>query len=170
MQFLLRSMLCVAIVAIVAGVAVGYAGYARGQFFFDNQLNGKKAPNFALGSIQGKKVSLDETIKGKKAILFFWATWCPHCSEQIQELSSHKAELEKQGVVVLLIDTGEPANPVRRFAAYRRLEYDVLLDTEGSVSETYQVVGIPTLVFIGTDGIVRESLHMFPRKYMELLK
>jgi hypothetical protein len=37
---------------------------------------GEKAPNFHLVTIQGKEISYDRDIKGKKPVyLFFWTTW-----------------------------------------------------------------------------------------------
>ncbi len=37
---------------------------------------GEKAPNFRVVTIQGKEISYDKDIKGKKPVyLFFWTTW-----------------------------------------------------------------------------------------------
>ncbi len=43
-------------------------GYALGV--------GEKSPDFRMVTIQGKEISYDRDIKGKKSVyLFFWATW-----------------------------------------------------------------------------------------------
>jgi peroxiredoxin len=102
--------------------------------------------------------------------VFFWSTWCPHCREQIVDLNRQKARLDGQGIEVLLVDIGESANVVRRFANSNKLAFEIWMDSDGAVSERYQVSGIPTLVFIGDDGAVRASLHGLPDDYMEIFK
>lgn len=152
-------------------IAIGATGCVKAQgFFFGNPLVGKPAPDFTLQTLEGGARSLNDAIKGKKAIVFFWSTWCPHCREQIVDLSRQKAKLDAQGVAVFLVDIGESPNLVRRFASANKLDFEIWLDSEGAVSEMYQVFGIPTLIFIGDDGKVRASLHGLPEDYMELLK
>ena len=41
-------------------------------------LRGKRAPDFSLRSVDGKKVSLSD-YKGKAVLINFWATWCAPC-------------------------------------------------------------------------------------------
>jgi len=37
---------------------------------------GDKTPDFYVSTLQGKEISYDKDIKGKKPVyLFFWATW-----------------------------------------------------------------------------------------------
>jgi len=43
----------------------------------------------------------------KRVVLSFFATWCESCQEEFVTLKKNKIELEKQGVLVYLIDVGE---------------------------------------------------------------
>lgn len=166
MKSILRSFLSVAIAAVAV---FGAAGCVKAQDFFGNPLIGRKAPSFTLDTVRGEEIALDDAIKGQKAVLVFWATWCPHCRTQVVALNSKKAEMEKQGIVILLVDIGESPRVVQRFMDSKGLDFNVLLDADSAIAEKYQVAGVPTLVFIGADGKVRESLHVFPSEYLDIL-
>ena len=43
----------------------------------------------------------------KKAILIFWATWCPHCYEDIGAINDSFASIENKGIKIILVDVGE---------------------------------------------------------------
>ena len=135
----------------------------------DSLLVGKKAPDFTLERVSGQSASLGEVIKGKKTILFFFATWCPHCRAQLKEISARKAEFDKAGILVVLVDIGEPKDKVLEFLKAHGLDNDAFLDIESLVSEAYQVLGVPTLVFIGIDGKVRFVEYGLPDNYQQIL-
>ena len=146
---------------------LGGVGCAGAQ---ESPLVGKKAPDFTLERLSGKSASLSEVVKDKRSILFFFATWCPHCRAQLKEIAARKAELQKEGIQVILVDIGEPKNKVAEFLTTRGMDNDAFLDVDSFVAETYQVLGVPTLVFIGMDGKVRFVEYGLPDNYQEILK
>jgi peroxiredoxin len=160
----MKSLYAVFLVIILILGGVGCAGAQ------ENPLVGKKAPDFTLERISGKSASLSEMIKGERSIIFFFATWCPHCRSQIKALSAKKAELEKNGVVLVLVDIGEPKSKVAEFLTAHAMDNDAFLDQDSLVSETYQVLGVPTLVFIGSNGKVRLVEYGLPDNYQDILK
>jgi len=137
---------------------------------YNHPLGGKKAPEAVLQDVAGNPQQLGTLIKGKKAVLFFWATWCPHCRSQIKELSTRKEEMAKENIALVIIDIGEPAAKVSSFMKAQKIDLPILLDAEGAAAETYQVFGIPTMFLIGADGVVRDGYNGFPDDYKELLK
>jgi peroxiredoxin len=145
----------------------GGAGCAGAQ---ESPLIGKKAPDFTLERVSGKSASLSEIIKGQKGIVFFFASWCPHCRTQIKALSAKKAELQKNGIALVLVNIGEPKSKVAEFLAAHGVDHDAFLDQDSLVSETYQVLGVPTFIFIGADGKVRFVEYGLPDNYEEILK
>jgi peroxiredoxin len=145
-------------------------GQASAQGFFDHPIVGKDAPDFILDTLDAKEVHFQDLIKGKKAIVFFWATWCPHCREQVKALKKFELKLAEEGVVVALVDIGEDAATVQKFVAAGKFNFPVFLDIKSYVAEMYQVFGVPTLFFIGTDGKVREMLNYLPDDFEQILK
>ena len=144
-------------------------GPASAQGFFNHPLVGKSAPDFILDTLDAKAVHLQDVTKGKKAIIFFWATWCPHCREQIKALKAYESKLKKEDVFVALVDIGEEDAAVRKFVT-GKYDFPVFLDVNSYVSEMYQVFGVPTLFFIGKDGKVREMLNAFPDDFEQIFK
>jgi cytochrome c biogenesis protein CcmG, thiol:disulfide interchange protein DsbE len=142
---------------------------ASAQGFFEHPLKGKPAPDFTLDTVKAQKVNFKALSQGKKTIVFFWATWCPHCREQIKALNAKKGELDKAGVQVVYVDIGEDAGTVKTFLDRNGYDLDVFLDGNSYLSETYAVFGIPSLFFISADGTINEMLNVFPNDYMKLL-
>lgn len=154
---------------LMAGSLLLSAGGANAGFY-DNPLVGKVAADFKLAQTRGGDATLNGLRNGGKAVVFFWATWCPHCREQLKDLDVRKKELEKLGAAVILVDIGEDKATVERYLNSKGYDYNVLLDVDSAAAEMYEVVGVPTIVFIGTDGKIVESMNGFPENYAELLK
>ena len=136
---------------------------ASGQvFFMENPNVGKEAEDFTLKILNGGETSLSEFREGKKAVVFFWATWCPHCREALAELDQRKQEIEDNDIKIVLVDVGESKEVVGKYLEKNNINMDVFLDEETQVSEIYGVIGIPTFYFVGEDGIVRKVQNSLP--------
>ncbi|MCY0864784.1 MAG: redoxin domain-containing protein [Sulfobacillus sp.] len=113
---------------------------------------GDIAPNFTLTTSTGQTVTLSQ-LRGHPVWLNFWATWCPYCNKEIpiveQEAVTHQGQLDVVGV-----DVEESASKVNTFMTAHHMTYPVVLDSQGAVSASYGVTGLPTSVFIRPDGRV----------------
>ena len=144
--------------------------YASGQFFFlKDPLEGKAAPDFTLKTLSGKEMNLTKFREGNAAIIFFWATWCPHCREQFVELNIQVAEIEKKGIKLILVDLDEDVRLVQSYVQKHNIKQDVVLDTDFAVAEKYSIVGVPTFYFIDKAGVIKSVDHEFPDNYAEVL-
>ena len=89
---------------------------ARAQFFFmENSLVGQMSPDFTLKTFNGGEVNMTKLRDNKSAIIFFWATWCPHCREALKDLNRNSAGMEGKGIKLMLVDVGEEEKEVRRY-------------------------------------------------------
>lgn len=127
---------------------------------------GKKAPNFTLESLDGKKVSLAE-LKGKKVLINFWATWCPYCVQEMPDLNKLYVENKNNDLVVLAVDIGETKETVNDYIKDKNYEFEVLLDKDGKVANQYMVRGIPTSYLIDKDGKIK-NIQMNMMKYDQM--
>ncbi|MCA9401670.1 MAG: TlpA family protein disulfide reductase [Candidatus Omnitrophica bacterium] len=144
---------------------------AHSQFyFFENPLVGEESPDFTLSTLLGKRLTFSQYRGKHPAILFFWATWCPHCREALKEINKDPSQFEKQGVKLVLIDMGEEKNIVKRYTDKNNIQMDVWLDEASELAEPYALVGMPTFVFVNQDGIVKEVLHELPDDYLDIVK
>lgn len=142
---------------------------AMGQLpFFGNSLMGKTAPDFTLKSLKGETVNFSKAREGQRAIIFFWATWCPHCRTALKELNDDYDNIQKKNIKLFLVDLGEDARDVGAYATARNIKADILLDETSSLSQEYSIIGVPTFVFVDEKGIVTTVEHAFPSNYDEL--
>ncbi len=125
-----------------------------------------QAPDFSLTTLDGKPVSLSD-LRGKVVLINFWATWCPPCRAEMQDLQVAYQE-HSDGFVVLGINNAEGDESVRRFVDEFHLTFPILLDRDGAVARKYQMQALPTSFFIDRAGIVHAAnVGAMNRAYIE---
>lgn len=117
-------------------------------------IAGYRAPEFKLEGTLGQEVSLAD-FRGQPVILNFWATWCPPCRAEVPHFEDASRKYNGQAVI-LGIDQGEPRSIVADFGSTFGLSYPLLLDPSNAVNLKYGIAALPTTVFVGSDGIIRE--------------
>lgn len=149
------------VVAIMAMLASGkYLDRTRkhGPLKLVGNVQGVPAPDFALQSLDGRKVKLSD-FRGKPVLLNFWATWCPPCKVEMPWFEDLQRQYGKDGLVVLgvAMDDSEPAT-IAKFASELGVNYPVLLGTD-QVSDDYgDVQYLPTTFYIGRDGTIVDKM------------
>lgn len=120
-----------------------------------------EAADFELYDLEGESVVLSELLdKGDRVILAFWTTWCPSCVRAIPQIEAFYQEHgEEVSLVSINIREGESA--VRSFAAGGEISYRIALDSNGSVAQKFNVVGVPTYIVLEPDGETLYSGHNF---------
>ena len=113
------------------------------------------APDFTLKDLEGEEWSLSE-LKGKVVVINFWATWCPPCRAEMPMIQTVYREYREQGLEVLSIDVRESEKTVRKFIEENGVDFPILMDEEGEVSELYNISAFPTTFVIDTRGVVKK--------------
>ncbi|KUG22829.1 putative thioredoxin [hydrocarbon metagenome] len=116
------------------------------------------APDFSLYDINGKMFKLSNQ-KRNPVIMFFGTTWCPACRDEMPYYKALYDKYAKRGLKFLYIDINESAKRVARFAKENSFPYIVLLDSDGSVANSYNVTGVPTLFLIDKHGNIVGASH-----------
>jgi cytochrome c biogenesis protein CcmG, thiol:disulfide interchange protein DsbE len=122
--------------------------------------SGDRPPPFSVTDVTGKVHSLDE-YRDQVLVLHFWASWCPYCRTEIDELRELHHRWSERGVRVLAVSVDQDPRAFRRFLASVKLPYPVVLDpdTSPSMAERYRISGIPVTVVIGSDGVIAERIE-----------
>jgi peroxiredoxin len=120
-------------------------------------LIGKPAPVVKAKDLDGKAVALADH-KGKVVVLDFWATWCPPCVQSIPSVQGLWDGFKEKGVVVIGVnqDQEESVEKVKKFIAEKGVTYPQYADFVGELGELFHVTGIPCMVFIDKEGVVRD--------------
>ena len=115
-----------------------------------------QAPSFTLRAIDGTTCSLDSLLERGPVVINFWATWCKHCSEEMDMLNELYSELQGNGVTVLGISVDGPrsVSKVKPMAQSRKWNLPILLDTKGEIKAKYRVLALPTLFVVDRTGKV----------------
>lgn len=132
-------------------------------------LKGQTAPSFSLKNLNDEIVNSDDFFGKKPVLLFFWATWCPHCQSAIKELNSKASALKSRGAEVITVDLGESKTLVSSYMKEHKYNLTVLLDKEQALVESYGVVGVPTFFIIGKDGKIKSKVNLLPEDYEKIL-
>ena len=123
---------------------------------------GKKAPDFSLTDLSGKKVSLSD-YRGRAVLLDFWATWCPPCRKSIPELVDLQERYKDRGMVVLGISLDDPRQVndqyLSAFKEYFRINYTILRADQKTVQEYFgdSNFSIPTMFVIDQEGRIVDT-------------
>lgn len=117
-------------------------------------IAGYLAPDFRLDNTVGDGVTLSN-YRGQPVVLNFWASWCPPCRAEIPHFQEASVKYNGQATI-LGVDQGEPLSVVADFGSLMGVTYPLLLDADNSVNREYGVSALPTTVFVGPDGVIRE--------------
>ena len=131
---------------------------------------GRPAPPFALPSLadEDERISL-EGLKGKPAVLNFWASWCEPCKDEAPEFA-RTARDTGEDVTFLGISILDGRGAARDFVKRYRIGFDSVRDTRGVIAKRYGVTGAPETVFIDADGrLVGKYIGAFRRGELEPL-
>lgn len=114
---------------------------------------GQQAPAFELTDLKGAKVSL-ESLKGKRVLLNFWATWCVPCVTEMPSLERLEKLLSKEGLMIVAVNVDSPDKnaDVAKFVAENGITFQILRDPDFAVPQQYGLTGFPESFFLGPNG------------------
>jgi len=108
-------------------------------------------PAFASHTATGQPVSLD-ALRGRVVLLTFWASWCAECRPEMPLFERLHRDFAAQGLTVLGINFQEDKQVIQAYAKALDLTFSLVLDSHGTITRSYGVIGLPTTILIGRDG------------------
>lgn len=119
------------------------------------QVNiGDKAPTIKTKTLKEEDLKLlNENNKTK--LLFFWATWCPYCTEYIKEINKISTnDSFNFEIIAINIDEKDNKQNVEKFIENNLLNAKNILDFDKEIFHYYGSSAIPMTYIIDTNGII----------------
>jgi len=124
------------------------AGHAEEKKLWAKSFLNQKAPEL----IVEKWLTPEPKREGKFVLIDFWATWCPPCRKAIPELNAlHK----KFGDRLVVIGISDEKEDTVKALKEPKADYFVAIDTQARTKKTLEVTGIPHVILIDPQGIVK---------------
>ncbi len=102
----------------------------------------------------GQQITLDEFRSqhaGRPVALYFWAEWCPVCRAEAHVVTR---VMKDYPVLTIAMQSGSVAE-VAQVLQKRELDWPTLVDADGAITRQYGLPGVPGLVLLDTQGMIR---------------
>lgn len=118
-----------------------------------------KAPDFEMSDLRGEMQSPSQH-RGDYLILYFWATWCPACRQDVENIKGVYERFHPKGLEFISISLDSDLAKLEQFVETKEIHYPVLYDGKGWGNEIAQLYGVnstPTFLLIDPDQKVISS-------------
>ena len=134
---------------------------------------GQPLPAFSAADEHGNVVHSGDLAGSPAVILFVRGNWCPFCTAQVADLTSHYKEIVDLGSRLIFV-TPKPLETTRRVAEFYEVDFDFWLDDELAIAKQLDLLhrhGVPEdyegeygretvwpmTVVVDAEGIIRYS-------------
>jgi len=139
------------VVCVIGGLVVAEVLTAGGG------TSSRPAPELPGEVLAGPPTDL-ASLRGRPAIVNFWASWCDPCKEEAPELKRFDESLGDRANLVG-VDWGDAADNAREFIARSGWKYPILRDPSQKVGTEYGLSGLPTTFVLDADGDIVRTLQ-----------
>lgn len=116
---------------------------------------GTRAPDVALEDLDGNPVQLLDFIRGRPALIEFWASWCANCEALQPQLDRIQARWgDDIAVVAVAVAVGQSQRRVRRHVEEHGAGYPYLWDARGEAVRAYKAATTSIIVLVDPRGEV----------------
>ena len=126
------------------------------------------APEFDLQRIAGGNLS-SKDLKGKVAVIDFWATWCDPCKEEIPAYNKLADSLPEGAVMMGIAMESGSFDEIHEAVGTLGIQYPVLMGKD-NIEEKFRVHGFPTTFVVDKDWKIYKKYEGIPPKKTEKIQ
>lgn len=113
---------------------------------------GEDIPEFSMTDVHGREIT-SKDFRGKKTLVTFWSTTCPHCINMVRELQEWDREKSADEPNLVVFSEGD-AETHKEIG----LKSPILLDEGYKTAEKFGMFGTPSAVLVNENGkIISET-------------
>jgi cytochrome c biogenesis protein CcmG, thiol:disulfide interchange protein DsbE len=131
-------------------LAILALGFNHDPHAVPSVLEGKPAPAFKLQTLDGKAMGLAD-LRGKPAVINFWATWCYPCKAE-HNLLQDAAQYYGSKVQFLGVVYQDTLDDTKKYLSTRPNHYPHLMDIDSRVAIDFGVAGVPESFILNSQG------------------
>lgn len=121
--------------------------------------SGFAAPALSLPRLDGTGTMSLADLAGKPVVVNFWASWCTTCKAEAAALVAAERKWRDQGVVFLGIDSVDKDDAAKAYEQTYGVEYDSVVDADGTTAAEWYVTAYPESFFISPDGRIVSAVR-----------
>ncbi|HEV7942024.1 MAG TPA: TlpA disulfide reductase family protein [Solirubrobacteraceae bacterium] len=146
------------LIRTIAWIGAALAAVAIIAFVVTRGLssNYRVAPALPKQRLAGPRVTL-ASLRGKPALVLFWASWCGQCSQEAQAVRSFAQSPAGAGRIVG-VDWADRPRAAKSFLRHHRWSFSNLRDVTGEVGLSYGLTKLPALFVIDAHGHILKAL------------
>jgi cytochrome c biogenesis protein CcmG, thiol:disulfide interchange protein DsbE len=145
-------------VALGLLAAIAVAGLVIAELVTsDSGKSARAAPPLPTQVLRGPAVDL-ASLRGRPALINFWASWCGPCKQEAPELERLARRLHGEARLVG-VDWNDTTANATAFIRAHGLTYPNLRDGSSQVGNAFGLTGLPTTFVIDSQGRVVRTLR-----------
>jgi thiol-disulfide isomerase/thioredoxin len=116
---------------------------------------GAPAPAFDLVTFAGEAYSKD-SLKGRPALLVFWASWCPVCQRELPTVARFAQKDKPAQLRVISIGFSDLRGNIEKYvkAHPESFAFPTAFDTDNDMAQAFKVTATPTFVLLDAQGTI----------------
>jgi|688.fasta_scaffold310222_2 cytochrome c biogenesis protein CcmG/thiol:disulfide interchange protein DsbE len=125
------------------------------------QLTDMNLPSVSLTDLNGKGINTGELSKdGKITLISFWATWCPPCKKELNNINDVYEDWQKKynmKLIAISIDDVKSTYKIKPYADDHKWEFQVLLDQNQNLKRALNIQNVPHTILLDKSGKIAYS-------------
>jgi len=131
-----------------------WSGLALAQYEKTPWPESAKKLQWSFKDTQSQVWSL-ESLRGKKVVINFWATWCAPCKEELPTLQIFSDLQDPMQTAVITINVKEHPSRALRFMQSQNMTLPLVPDPKGDLAQKFGVKVFPTSLLVDKTGQIK---------------
>lgn len=101
----------------------------------------------------------ENMFKGHKSLIFFWASWCSHCQDELNVLKTAVSDYQDKGFTIYLISHDYEVNELVEYMKANDINYEVYFDEQRIIRANLdpEASSVPLTYILNEDGKLVDS-------------